>query len=58
MVYEASAEVERLIGAPRQAAARLNAALRIYEGQAGHRLAERVRTALASLAAQPGRDPA
>jgi predicted ATPase/class 3 adenylate cyclase len=57
MVHEASAEVERLAGSPGQAAARLSAALRIYEDRRAPALAERVRTALASLPAQPGRDP-
>ena len=56
-VHEARAEVERLAGAPRQAAARLHAALEIYEDRRATALAERVRTALASLAAQPGHDP-
>ena len=54
-VHEARAEVERLAGAPGQAAARLRAALRIYEDRRATALAERVRTALASLVAQPGR---
>ena len=57
-VHEERAEVERLAGAPGQAAARLRAALEIYEDRRATALAERVRTALASLAAQPGRDPA
>ena len=56
--HEAAAEVERLGGAPGQAAARLRAALQIYEDRRATALAERVRTALASLEAQPGRDPA
>ncbi len=56
--HEASAEVERLAGEPAQAATRLNAALRIYEDRRATALAERVRTALASLGPQPGRDPA
>ena len=54
MVHEASAEVERLAGAPGQAATRLRAALEIYEDRRATALAERARTALASLAAQPG----
>ena len=56
--HEARAEIERLAGAPGQAAARLKAALLIYEDRRATALAERVRTALASLAAQPGRGPA
>jgi tetratricopeptide (TPR) repeat protein len=56
-VHEATAEVERLVGAPGQAATRLNAALQIYEDRGATALAERVRTALASLAAQPGGGP-
>ena len=55
--HDASAEVERLAGAPGQATARLNAALRIYEDRRATASAERVRTALASLAAQPGGGP-
>jgi tetratricopeptide (TPR) repeat protein len=50
-VHEAVAEVERLAGAPGQAAARLRAALRIYEDRRATALAQRVRTALASLPA-------
>ena len=57
-VLEARAEVERLAGAPGQAAASLRAALQIYEDRRATALAERTRAALASLAAQPGRDPA
>lgn len=57
-VHEASAEVERLAGEPGQAAAMLRAALRTYEDRRATGLAERVTTALAILAAQPGRDPA
>ena len=52
------AEVERLAGAPGQAAASLRAALHIYEDERATALAEPVRAALAGLAAQPGRDPA
>ena len=55
--HEARAEVERLAGAPGQAAARLRAALEIYEDRRATALAERARTALASLAAQPGARP-
>jgi tetratricopeptide (TPR) repeat protein len=58
MVHEASAEVERLAGAPGQAAARLRAAVEIYEDRRATALAERARTALAGLAAQPDGDPA
>jgi hypothetical protein len=57
-VHEASAEVERLAGEPGQAAARLRAALRIYEDRRATALAERAGTALASQAAQPGHHPA
>ena len=57
-VHEASAEVERLAGAPGQAATMLRAGLEIYEDRRASALAERVRTALASLTAQPGRGPA
>jgi tetratricopeptide (TPR) repeat protein len=57
-VHEASAEVERLAGEPEEAAARLNAALGIYEDRRATGLAERVRTSLASLAVLPGGDPA
>jgi hypothetical protein len=52
------AEVERLAGAPDQAAASLRAALQIYEDLQAATLARRARAALASVAAQPGRDPA
>ena len=55
---KARAEVERLAGAPGQAAASLRAALDIYEQQRATALAGQARAALASLAAQPGRDPA
>jgi tetratricopeptide (TPR) repeat protein len=55
-VHEASAEVERLAGEPGQAAARLRAALEIYEDRRATAPAEGVRTALASLATQPGGD--
>ena len=57
-VLQARAEVERLAGAPGQAAASLRAALRVYEDRGATALAEQARAALASLAAQPGRDPA
>ena len=55
---KARAEVERLAGAPGQAAASLRAALDIYEQQRATTLAGQTRAAQASLAAQPGRDPA
>ena len=54
----AKAEVNRLAGAPRQAADYLRAALRIYQDQHAVPLAEQVTTALASLIAQPGAKPA
>ena len=54
----ASAEADRLAGAPEQAAADLRAALRIYEDARAMPLAERTRATLASLAAHPGREPA
>jgi predicted ATPase/DNA-binding SARP family transcriptional activator len=53
----ARAEVEQLAGAPGQATASLRAALRIYEDLRAATLAGRVRAALATLAAQPGREP-
>jgi predicted ATPase/DNA-binding SARP family transcriptional activator len=56
--HEERAEVERLAGAPGQAASRLRAALEIYQDRRATALAERVRTALASLTAQPGVGPA
>jgi predicted ATPase len=57
-IHEARAEVERLAGAPGQATARLRAALEIYEDRRAMALAGRVRSSLASLAAQPDGDPA
>jgi hypothetical protein len=54
----ARAEVERLAGAPGPAAASLRAALQMYEDLRAATLARRVRAALASLADQPGREPA
>ncbi|MFY9931711.1 MAG: hypothetical protein WAK82_27280 [Streptosporangiaceae bacterium] len=57
-VLKAKAEVERLAGATGQAAASLRAALDIYEQQRATTLTGQIRAALASLAAQPGRDPA
>ena len=53
MAHQARAEVERLAGAPGQAATRLRAALEIYEDRRATALAEQARTALASLADQP-----
>ena len=57
-VLTTRAEVERLAGAPDQAAASLCAALQIFEDLRAATLARRARAALASLAAQPGREPA
>jgi predicted ATPase/DNA-binding SARP family transcriptional activator len=54
---KARAEVERLAGAPGQAAASLRAALQIYEDMGSVAQARRTRAALASLAAEPGRKP-
>jgi hypothetical protein len=50
----ASAEVSRLAGAHRQAAATLHRALRIYENAQAHPLADRTRAALASLTNHTG----
>jgi predicted ATPase/DNA-binding SARP family transcriptional activator/class 3 adenylate cyclase len=55
---KARAEVERLADASGQAAASLRAALGIYEDLRAATPAKRARAALASLAAQPGPDPA
>jgi predicted ATPase/DNA-binding SARP family transcriptional activator len=55
---KARAEVERLAGAPDEAAASLRAALRIYEDMGSATEAARTRAALASLAARTGREPA
>jgi tetratricopeptide (TPR) repeat protein len=55
---KARAEVERLAGAPDQAAASLRAALQIYEDMGSATEARRTRAALASLATQLGREPA
>ena len=57
-VLETKADVERLAGAPGPAVASLRAALRIYEDRRATALAERTRAALASLASQPGHEPA
>jgi predicted ATPase/DNA-binding SARP family transcriptional activator/class 3 adenylate cyclase len=54
----ARSEVERLAGAPGQAAASLRAALRIYEDLRATTPAGRARAALVSLAAQPDPGPA
>jgi predicted ATPase/DNA-binding SARP family transcriptional activator len=55
---QARAEVERLAGAPDQAVASLRAALHIYEDFQAATQARRTRAALASLAAQSGRERA
>jgi predicted ATPase/DNA-binding SARP family transcriptional activator len=57
-VLETRAEVDRLAGAACQAENSLRAALQIYEDRRATALAERARAALASLAAEAGRDPA
>jgi predicted ATPase/DNA-binding SARP family transcriptional activator len=54
----AKAEVNRLDGAPDQAAASLRAALRIYEDRRATQLAAQVRAALARLAFPAGAGPA
>ena len=55
-VLESRAEVERLAGAPYQAAASLHAAWTIYQDRQATSLAERVKAALASLTAQSGHE--
>jgi hypothetical protein len=50
--------VDRLAGAPDQAAASLRAALRIYEDRRATQLAAQVRAALATIAVHIGRSPA
>jgi hypothetical protein len=50
----AEAEVNRLAGAPDQAASCLRAALRIYEDSQATSLAEKVKAALAALTNDPG----
>jgi predicted ATPase/DNA-binding SARP family transcriptional activator len=55
---KARAEVERLAGAPDKAAASLRAALRIFEDMGSATQVRRTRAALASLATQPGLEPA
>lgn len=57
-VLKTRAEVERLAGAPGQAAASLRAALQIYEDLRATALADQAWAALADLADRPGRDPA
>jgi len=57
-VLMAKAEVSQLAGARGEAEAFLRAALRIYEGRRAEPLAERARTALASLTGQPRSEPA
>ena len=52
-ILEARAEVERLAGAPVQAASALRAALQIYQDLRATPLADRVKAALASLTARP-----
>jgi MalT-like TPR region len=54
----ASAEVDRLAGAPEQAATRLRAALRIYQDLHATALAEQATTALASLTGHASAEPA
>jgi tetratricopeptide (TPR) repeat protein len=56
-VLIAEAEVDRLAGAPDQAAASLRAALRIYEDRRATQLAAQIRAALATIA-HIGRSPA
>jgi hypothetical protein len=50
-VLEVKAEIERLAGAPAQAAACLRAAIEIYDGLQAIGLADKARAALASLTA-------
>jgi predicted ATPase/DNA-binding XRE family transcriptional regulator len=57
VVLMAEAEVNRLAGAPDQAAASLRAALRIYEDRHVLPLVEQVKAMLASLTAHPGHEP-
>jgi tetratricopeptide (TPR) repeat protein len=57
-VLIAEAEVDRLAGAPDQAAASLRAALRIYEDRRATQLAAQIRAALATIAVHVGRSPA
>ncbi|HYK31405.1 MAG TPA: hypothetical protein VEV63_05555, partial [Streptosporangiaceae bacterium] len=57
-VLIARAEVDRLAGAPDQAAASLRAALRIYEDRLATQLAAQVQAALATIAVHTGRNTA
>jgi predicted ATPase/DNA-binding SARP family transcriptional activator len=57
-VLIAKAEVDRLAGAPDQAAASLHAALRIYEDRRATQLAAQIRAALATIAVHAGRSTA
>jgi hypothetical protein len=57
-VLLARAEVDRLAGAPEQAAASLRAALRIYQDRHAIPLADQVATALADLTGHPSAKPA
>jgi predicted ATPase/DNA-binding SARP family transcriptional activator len=57
-VLKAKAEVDRLAGAPDQAAASLRAALRIYEDRRATQLGAQIRAALATIAVHAGRSPA
>jgi hypothetical protein len=57
-VLAAKAEVDRLAGAPDQAAASLRAALRIYEDRRATQLAAQIRAALNGLAFPADRSPA
>jgi hypothetical protein len=50
--------VDRLAGAPEQAAASLRAALRIYQDRHATPLADKAAAALASLTGRPGARPA
>jgi tetratricopeptide (TPR) repeat protein len=56
-VLEARAEVDRLAGAPDQAAASLRAALQFYEDLQATARAEKTRAILVSLTTEPGREP-
>jgi len=57
-VLVARAEVNRLGGAPEEAAASLRTALRIYEDRRATQLAAQIRAALATIAAHVGHSPA
>jgi tetratricopeptide (TPR) repeat protein len=56
-VLKARAEVDRLAGAPDQAAASLRAALQFYEDLQATARAEKTRAILVSLTTEPGREP-